>query len=116
MRKLVIGMALASTALATPALARDDSWYVELDSGVTIVEDSIFDIGTTADAMTVNHDYGYDLGGIVGYDFGGFRLEAEASYREADPDGLVSTVRIPAAVRLPARQVASAPMPMRLVT
>ncbi|MEN9932016.1 MAG: hypothetical protein RIS17_589, partial [Pseudomonadota bacterium] len=31
MRKLVLGMALASSALATPALARDDSWYIEAD-------------------------------------------------------------------------------------
>lgn len=95
MRKLVLGMALASTALATPALARNDAWYVEVDGGATIVEDSHFDIGTTVDAMTVNHDYGYDFGGIIGYDFGGFRLEAEASWREADPESLNSIVRIP---------------------
>ena len=97
MRKLVLGMALATTALASPALARDDSWYIEADAGAMIVEDSLFDVGTTVGAMTVNHDYGYDMGGIIGYDFGGFRLEAEASYREADPDNLTSTVRIPAA-------------------
>ncbi len=95
MRKLVLGMALASTALVTPALARDGSWYVEVDGGATIVEDSQFDIGTSVNAATVDHDYGYDFGGIVGYDFGGFRLEAEASYREADPKALTSTVRIP---------------------
>jgi OmpA-OmpF porin, OOP family len=97
MRKLVLGMALATTALASPALARDDSWYIEADAGAMIVEDSHFDIGTTVDAATVDHDYGYDMGGIIGYDFGGFRLEAEASFREADPKNLTSTVRIPAA-------------------
>ncbi|MEQ1496363.1 MAG: hypothetical protein ABL912_11480, partial [Novosphingobium sp.] len=47
MRKLVLGMALATTALATPAMARDDSWYVELDVGAMKAEDTIFDIGTT---------------------------------------------------------------------
>ncbi len=97
MRKLVLGMALATSALASPALARDDSWYIEADAGAMIVEDSVFDIGTTVDAMTVDHQYGYDFGGIIGYDFGGFRLEAEASYREADPENLTSTVRIAAA-------------------
>jgi OmpA-OmpF porin, OOP family len=97
MRKLVLGMALATTALATPALARDGSWYVELDGGVMIVEDTKFDVGTTVSGVQVNHDYGYDFGGIVGYDFGGFRLEAEASWREADPDSLTAAVRIPAA-------------------
>jgi outer membrane protein OmpA-like peptidoglycan-associated protein/opacity protein-like surface antigen len=90
-------MALATSALASPALARDDSWYIEADAGAMIVEDSSFDIGTTANAMTVDHQYGYDMGGIIGYDFGGFRLEAEASFREADPDNLTSTVRIGAA-------------------
>ena len=99
MRKLVIGMALASTAIATPALAREGSWYVELDGGAMIVEDFDFDIGATNNAATQDNDYGYDFGGIVGYDFGAFRLEAEASYREADPDviGTNGVVGIPAA-------------------
>ncbi len=97
MRKLVIGMALASTALATPALARDNSWYVEVDGGAMIVEDLNFSIGTTASAAKQDHEYGYDFGGIIGYDFGMFRLEAEASFREADPENLTTTVRIPAA-------------------
>ena len=38
MRKLVLGLALASTALATPAIARDKSWYVEGDLGGVITE------------------------------------------------------------------------------
>ncbi|KPQ29724.1 MAG: OmpA family porin, partial [Porphyrobacter sp. HL-46] len=37
MRKLVIGMAMASTALASPALARDGQWYIQGDGGVMIV-------------------------------------------------------------------------------
>ena len=36
MRKLAIGLALASTALASPALARDDQWYVGVDGGAMI--------------------------------------------------------------------------------
>ena len=43
MRKLVLGMALASSALATPALARAGSWYVEVDGGAMIVEDQKLD-------------------------------------------------------------------------
>ena len=89
MRKLVIGLAMASTALASPALARDDSWYVELDGGVMILEDSDYDVGVSKNAVTVDHDTGYDFGGIVGYDFGGFRLEAEAGYRGASADTLI---------------------------
>ena len=85
MRKLVIGMAMASTALASPALARDGSWYVELEGGPMIVEDIEFTVAGT-DVTQLDHEPGYDFGGIVGYDFGWLRLEAEGSYREADID------------------------------
>lgn len=86
MRKLVIGMAMASTMLATSAHAREDAWYVEFDGGVMLVEDFDLDINGQADDLSMDHTEGYDFGGIVGYDFGGARLEAEASYREADID------------------------------
>ena len=79
MRKLYIGMALASTVLATPALARDDSWYIEADAGGTLVED-MYNL-VSPGFGTLNTKTGYDVGGIIGYDFGGFRLEAETSYR-----------------------------------
>jgi outer membrane protein OmpA-like peptidoglycan-associated protein/opacity protein-like surface antigen len=84
MRKLAIGLALASTALASPALARDDQWYVGVDGGAMIVEDFDLDVDDVEDAASVDTKEGYDFGGLVGYDFGGFRLEAEVSFREAD--------------------------------
>lgn len=86
MRKLAIAMALASTALASPAIARDGQWYVGLEGGPMIVEDPDFDINGVDNAATLDHDYGYDFDGIVGYDFGAFRLEAEVGYRAADPE------------------------------
>ena len=88
MRNLVFGLAMASTALTSPALARDGQWYVELDGGVVLVEDMDFDVGAIDNGVRLDSDYGYDFGGIVGYDFGAFRVEAEASFREADPDDL----------------------------
>lgn len=90
MRKLAISLALASTALASPALARDDQWYVGVDGGAMIVEDLSLDIGTLNNAASVDMDKGYDFGGVVGYDFGGFRLESEVSYRQADVNGFNS--------------------------
>ena len=81
MRKFVIGMALASSALATPSLARDDSWYIEADAGGVIVED--MQNLVSPGFGTLDTKVGYDVGGIIGYDFGGFRLEAETSYRRA---------------------------------
>ncbi|MXO75608.1 OmpA family protein [Altererythrobacter aerius] len=88
MRKLVIGLAMASTAIASPALARDGAWYVELDGGPMIVEDIEFDLPGASNAVSVDHKKGFDFGGVVGYDFGFLRLEAEGSYREADIDQL----------------------------
>ena len=100
MRKLAIVLALASTALATPALARDKSWYVGVEGGAMIVEDIDYDItlpsGTVADrAANVDHDYGWDVGGQIGYDFGGFRVETEVSYRQAVVDGYSSSAPTP---------------------
>ena len=66
-----------------------------------IVEDMDFDIldadGETVDTATADHTAGYDFGGVVGYDFGAFRLEADASYRSADIDTLTAgTTGLPA--------------------
>lgn len=95
MRNLAIAMALASTALATPALARDKAWYVGVEGGAMIVEDIHFDIGANKDSMQIDHKYGYDVGGTVGYDLGMFRLEAEVAYKSANVDAIRSTLGIP---------------------
>ena len=92
MRKLALGLALASTALASPSMARDGSWYVGVDGGAMLVEDLNLDIGATPIEGTANTDTGYDFGAVVGYDFGGFRLEAETSYRETDLRSFSSSV------------------------
>ncbi|MGO1304807.1 MAG: outer membrane protein, partial [Sphingomonas parapaucimobilis] len=93
MRKLAIVLALASTALASPALARDKSWYVGIEGGGMIVEDIDYDVtgAGRSGVATVDHDYGYDVDGVMGYDFGGFRLETEVGYRRATVDGFSST-------------------------
>lgn len=89
MRKLAVTLALASTALSTPAFAKDDAWYVGVEGGAMIVEDIDYDINDGADGVvTADSDYGWDVGGTIGYDFGGFRAEAEVSYRRASLDAL----------------------------
>ena len=95
MRKLAVVLALASTALATPALARDKSWYVGVEGGAMIVEDIDYDIGNLNKAGSVDHDYGYDVDAVMGYDFGGFRLETEVGYRKATVDGYSSSTTTP---------------------
>ena len=83
MRKLGIAIALASTAMASPSLAKDISWYIGADIGAMIVEDADTTYATGVTANTP-HKVGYDAAGYVGYDFGGFRLEAEYSHKKAD--------------------------------
>ena len=100
MRKFAVVLALASTALASPALARDNAWYVGVEGGAMIVEDFDYDLTNTAgvrtgSAISVDHEYGYDVDAIIGYDFGAFRLEAEVGYRSADVDGINSSVGLP---------------------
>src|SRR5262245_51931165 len=100
MRKLAIAVALSSTVLATPALARDGAWYVGGDFGGMIVEDIDFDVGAGGDdpvsnAVTLDPDYGFDAAMFVGYDLGMFRLEAEVAYKAADIDDLSTTIALP---------------------
>jgi hypothetical protein len=56
MRKLAIAAALASTALATPAFARDHSPYVGIEGGVMWVEDADvdYDDGTLSLPNAIN--------------------------------------------------------------
>jgi opacity protein-like surface antigen len=103
MRKLAIVVALSSTVLATPALARNGAWYVGGDFGATIVEDTGFDFGhgpvipgAGGNAQIgLNHDYGYDAALFVGYDLGAFRIEAEVAYKRARVDDIETSVRLP---------------------
>ena len=98
MRKLGIAVALATTAMATPALARDHSFYVGVEGGGMLVEDQRVDIfdpsvnvqpgGTTNGLYSVKYGVGYDVDLIGGYDFGMVRLEAELGYKHANVDGL----------------------------
>src|SRR3546814_6687757 len=92
MRKLAIVMAFASTALATTAQARDGAWYVGVEGGGMIVEDSDFDLGATSNEVTVEHEKGFDVDGIIGYDFGGISAEFEVGYKEANINSVSNSV------------------------
>ncbi|WP_157075140.1 outer membrane protein, partial [Erythrobacter sp. AP23] len=92
MRKITLGLALCSTALAAPAVAKDDSAYVEFGFGPMHLND--FDLTevnpATGDQVTLESDYGFDGTAILGYDYGAFRVELEASYRQADHESLIT--------------------------
>jgi len=95
MRKLAIAVALSSTVLATPALARDGAWYIGGDFGPMIVEDVEIDIDTQDNAIVLDHRYGHDGSLFVGHDLGAFRLEAEVAYKRARVDSLQQTIQLP---------------------
>ncbi len=107
MRKLAIVVALSSTVLATPALARNGAWYVGGDFGAMIVEDSAFEYGVGpvipggggAAQLLLNHDYGYDAALFVGYDLGMFRIEAEVAYKRARVDDIETSICPPGGPR-----------------
>ena len=87
--------AVAASVSATPALARDWAWYVGGELGALMATDTEVDIGATDNAITLNHDIGYDAGLVVGRDFGAFRIEAEAAYKQAKLGGFDTLIRLP---------------------
>ena len=101
MRKLAIVVALSSTVLATPALARDGAWYVGGDFGAMIVEDIGFDFGRASRIpggnanVEIDHRYGFDGALFAGYDLGAFRLEAEVAYKRARLDEIETAIGLP---------------------
>jgi OmpA-OmpF porin, OOP family len=95
MRKFAVTLALATTALSTPAFARDDAWYLGVEGGTMLVEDIKFDVNGSKEAVSLDHKAGYDVDGTIGYDFGPFRAEAEVGYRSAAVTQARSTVTMP---------------------
>src|SRR5688500_9815266 len=89
MRKLALCVAVASTALASPALARDDAYYIQGGFGALLAEDFDLDLnGGGTQIIGIESDRGYDGSLVLGYDFGGFRLESEVAYKNFDLDTL----------------------------
>ena len=85
--------AVAAAALTTPALARDKSVYVGVDAGVMLVEDTNLDFNYDYDArlhattsttrIAIDHNLGFDVDLVAGYDFGLVRGEVELGYKRA---------------------------------
>ena len=117
MRKLAITLALATTALGSPAAATDHAWYAGVEGGAMIVEDTHFNYSQlTAGVRTlypngvqIDHHTGFDGDIIGGYDFGMFRAEAEIGYKRAGiqnvtTNGGLATLRASPTPRDPTRE------------
>ena len=86
MRRLSLALAVATLGVSSAAMAQGyNGWYLGARGGATWLEDSSSNVGGTS--VGLDYDRGYNLGGSVGYQFGGpFRLEAEVVYRKNDID------------------------------
>ncbi len=93
MRKYLLAAA-AAAAIASPAVARDNSGYFGVEGGALFPQDKHVDFSGTyayseggtydfvADAK-INYKTGIDVDVIAGYDFGMFRLEGELGWKKA---------------------------------
>lgn len=96
MRSILVGVAISAPALTGQAFAQDTGFYVGGELGATIgtETDQIYVPGTTAGTTgnaTTDHELGLSGSAFAGYDFGMFRLEAEAGYVAADFDEITTT-------------------------
>src|SRR5690606_30054145 len=96
MRAAFVGLVLASTALAAPSYAQDTGAYVGIEGGAVWADElddsvDIFDDDGDEDAITLDTSTGWEAGALIGYDFGGFRLEGEGSYKRVGIDRITSS-------------------------
>ena len=91
MKYPILAAALATSLLATPAMARDNAAYVEIAGGITAPNDSDIDYVIDPDIDgTIEWGTGYDIAGAAGYDFGAFRVEAEVGLKGHSFDRFVA--------------------------
>lgn len=90
MRKCVLLLGVAATALAVPAMAHDGQGYIGVDTGVFVFEEPEATVDTLLDPVRTDHEVGWELAALLGYDWGPVRTELEGSYREADTNEISS--------------------------
>lgn len=94
MRRLAL-LVTVSSVITCPAFAQNTGFYVagELGAVISAESEQTYTPGTVAGstgAISTDHDLGFGGGALAGYDFGAFRVEAEAAYLTAGIDKLTS--------------------------
>jgi OmpA-OmpF porin, OOP family len=105
MRKTIIGLLCATAVIASPATARDGAVYVGGEFGPMWANDTEIDVNGVEDVVSIDYEAempwddiggtGWDGGVFLGYDFGGFRIEGEASMKKARIEQYTSSVAFP---------------------
>lgn len=103
MRTFAAVAAFSSTLIACPAFAQDGGFYVGADLGAVISSetDATYTPATlagTRGTISTEHDIGLTGSAFAGYDFGSFRIEAEAGFLSADVDQLTSSFALGASL------------------
>jgi outer membrane protein OmpA-like peptidoglycan-associated protein len=80
MRSISLAVALATTAISTAAVAKDDFWYTSLTGGPSIAAKATHKVAGT-EVARVNTNTGFNVAGEIGYDFGLFRSGLEIGYQ-----------------------------------
>ena len=94
MRRTAFLLATTAAVIAVPAQARDGQAYIGVEGGI-VFEDQVeieaepFQGTPPLNQSIVNTGEGIDVDAVVGYDFGWFRLEAEAGFKNQDHDTFV---------------------------
>ena len=95
----------AAMAIASPALAREGAVYFGGELGPMKANDTDIDVGAVEDAVRLDYEFdmpwdglgdtGWDGSLLLGYDFGGFRLEGEGTMKKARIDSLTTSIPLP---------------------
>ncbi|MEE4200439.1 outer membrane protein, partial [Erythrobacter sp.] len=90
MTKYALLLAATTALVAVPAEARKGRFYAGVDGGVVLEDQVDIDrVGPPAENGAFGDtDTGFDIDAVFGYDFGAFRLEAEAGYKQQGYDTL----------------------------
>ena len=100
MRGLAIAGMFTTALIGCPAFAQETGLYVGGHLGAVVSAETDQDYtpgagaGTTGNIST-DHELGVDGSAFVGYDFGAFRVEAEAGYMSAGIEGFTSNFLTP---------------------
>ncbi len=81
MRRISLVVALATTALSSGAIAKDDYWYSSIKGGPSIANTAQHSTDARVLAAQVDTRTGFNVAGEIGYDFGSFRTGFEIGYQ-----------------------------------